>query len=169
VTSLSFPEQIYKKLLARMDERPEQVGFMLASKAGSDIFRVHELRLVEGHRFASWSDEHAEADDAIRGEMIQWAWREDACLVEAHSHGRGFVPARFSRFDFSQFEEWVPHVRWRLRQRPYFALVTAGDEIDALAWLGANAEAIARISVDRHADVFPSGESIAYLEAQHDR
>ena len=33
--------------------------------------------------------------------------------------------------------DWVPHLFWRLRRRPYAALVTAGDTFDALAWVEA--------------------------------
>jgi hypothetical protein len=36
--------------------------------------------------------------------------------------------------DLLGFEEWVPHVRWRLQGRPYAALVCAGETWDALAW-----------------------------------
>lgn len=168
MTALSYPADIYDALIAAMDERPEQVGFMLA-RAHGDVFQIEGLRLVEGHRFASRSDDHAETDDSIRSEMIKWAWDENACLVEAHSHGRAFIPARFSRFDFSQFEVWVPHVRWRLQRRPYFALVTAGEEIDGLAWLTDDPERLDRIKVDGRDDLHPTGESIAYLEAHNGR
>jgi len=163
--ALSYSPEVYDELVAQMDERPEQVAFMLAVDIGRGVFRVNDLRVVDAHRFSRRSDDHAEPDDEIRGEMIQWAWQHDACLVEAHSHGRGFVPARFSGFDFAQFEEWIPHVRWRLRNRPYFALVTAGAEIDGLAWIGEAAQALERILVDGRDHVCPSGASIAYLRA----
>jgi hypothetical protein len=75
----------------------------------------------------------------MRPEIISWASQTDACLVEVHSHGeRG--TAGFSPSDVWGFEEWVPHVRWRLRARPYAAVVTAGATLDAIAWLEDSAE-----------------------------
>ena len=41
----------------------------------------------------------------------------------------------FSPSDLWGFQAWVPHLFWRLRGRPYAALVTAGDTFDALAWV----------------------------------
>jgi hypothetical protein len=167
MATLSFPADTYDELVTRMNGRPEEVAFMLAGETSDEgAFRISDLRFVDGHRFAHRSDDHAEPDDEIRGEMIRWAWESGDCLVEAHSHGAIFVPACFSRFDFSQFEDWVPHVRWRLRRQPYLALVIAGDQVDGLAWIGANAETIDRIEVDGRDDVATTGASFAYLEAR---
>jgi hypothetical protein len=38
-------------------------------------------------------------------------------------------------YDFEGFTEFVPHVRWRLRGRPYAAIVVADTTFDALAWI----------------------------------
>jgi hypothetical protein len=35
----------------------------------------------------------------------------------------------------SGLREWVPHLWWRLRGRPYGAVVVDGDTFDALAWV----------------------------------
>ena len=72
--------------------------------------------------------------DEAQASAIQWAWSAGECLVEAHSHGDRW-PAEFSVTDLSGFEEWVPHVRWRLRGLPYAALVTGGADFDGLAWI----------------------------------
>ena len=169
MVSLSYPFDTFERLVTTMDQRPEQVGFMLARDIGEGVFRVSDLRLVPGHRFASRDDDHAETEDAIRGEMIQWAWNDGGCLVEAHSHGHAFTPARFSRFDFSQFEVWVPHVRWRLQRRPYLALVTAGSELDGLAWIDERAVAIEQVLVDGLDAIQTTRESLAYLETRDGR
>src|SRR4051812_12798700 len=102
MVAVEFDPATFDRLRATMDERPEQVGFMLADDGGDGGFRVTDLRLVAGHRFTLQSEDRADLEDAIRTEMIQWAWQEGGCLVEAHSHGEIFTPARFSRFDFSQ-------------------------------------------------------------------
>lgn len=166
---VEFDGATFDRLLTTMDERPEQVGFMLAEDAGGGLFRIVDLRLVAGHRFTLQSEDRADLDDAIRSEMIQWAWREGGCLVEAHSHGEVLVPARFSRFDFSQFDDWVSHVRWRLRQRPYLALVTAGVQVDGLAWLDEVPVAIDAVRVDGREPILTTRESIRYLEERRGR
>jgi hypothetical protein len=66
--------------------------------------------------------------------FFKWAWDAGASLVEAHSHG-DTVPACFSPSDLLGLDVWVPHLRWRLRGRPYAAIVTAGDTFDAIAWI----------------------------------
>jgi hypothetical protein len=170
MATLSFPVGIYDELVRRMNGRPEEVAFMLASQTSDErAFRISDLRFVDGHRFAHRSDDHAEPDDEIRGEMIRWAWESGDCLVEAHSHGAIFVPACFSRFDFSQFEDWVPHVRWRLRRRPYLALVIAGDQVDGLAWIAEHAEPIDRMDVDGRRSVATTRASFADLETRRGR
>ena len=170
MVALSYEPSVFDHLISEMDERPEQVGFMLARPTDtSDLFRVEGLRHVEGHRFSYRDETRADADDEIRAEMIKWAWDEGACLVEAHSHGRAFAPLRFSKFDFSQFEEWVPHVRWRLPERPYFALVSGGDQVDGLAWLSDRPVAIDAILIDGREAIATTGESYTYLMARHGR
>jgi hypothetical protein len=170
MATLSCPAEAYDELVSRMNDRPEEVAFMLAGQmSAAAAFRISALRFVDGHRFAHRSEDRAEPDDEIRGEMIRWAWENGDCLVEAHSHGAMVVPASFSRFDVGQFEEWVPHVRWRLRGRPYLALVIAGDQVDGLAWIATHAEPIERIEVDGRDDVATTGASFAYLEARGGR
>jgi hypothetical protein len=107
-----------------------------------------------------WDEGHAELDDAHRAEIIQWASRSKGCLIEAHSHGSILLPARMSRFDLAQLEEWVPHVRWRLGGRPYAALVTASKDLDGLAWIGTQPEAIAAVHVDGRRVILTSGRTI---------
>jgi hypothetical protein len=165
MASISFPAALFDELLSHL-KRPEEVAFMLAEPPTDGCFRVRELRTMGGERFLDHSDDHAELDDAIRGEVIRWAWESDACLVEAHSHGPIFLPARFSGFDFDQFVDWIPHVRWRLAGRPYAALVAAGDDIDGLAWIGEEPEAVDAVLVDGRPLLSTSGASFAHLEAR---
>lgn len=165
MATLSFPADIFDALAKHLRSRPEEVAFMLSSPPDDDgSFRIHDLRTVGAERFEHQSDDYAEPDDELRGEVIRWAWQAGACLVEAHSHGPYFLPARFSGFDFEQLEEWVPHVRWRLAGRPYAALVFAGEEIDGLAWLDSSQpEAIEAVMVGGREPIATTGESAAFL------
>jgi hypothetical protein len=70
----------------------------------------------------------------MRPQIIKWAWDAGASLVEAHSHGDTGT-ACFSPSDLCGLQEWVPHLWWRLRGRPYSAIVTTDKTFDAIAWI----------------------------------
>jgi hypothetical protein len=142
--------------LERNLDRPELAAFLLADFDGRD-FDVVELKPVKRNGYASRSNYHLELDDSARPELIAWALEGGCSLIEVHSHGPGFP--QFSRSDHRGFADWVGHVRWRLRGRPYAALVRSGAEWDGLAWTGAaGAEAIEAIEV-RAADDGPADDA----------
>jgi hypothetical protein len=133
---------------------PEQVVFAYAAYA-DDVFTVLDIDPIHAREVDSQSRVHVALIDEIRPRLIREALRRDLCLVEAHSHGPdGF--AQFSGSDLRGFAEWVPHVRWRLGNRPYAALVCAGETWDALAWRqsATTADPVAAIQVTSpHGDV----------------
>lgn len=118
-----------------MDDEIEQVAFLLTEPyAGDETLRVAAVQVIEAESFNFQSGYHVELADEVRPDLIKRAWEEEACVIEVHSHIDG--PARFSWSDMAGFDEWVPHMRWRLRRRPYAALVFAPDDFDALIWDG---------------------------------
>jgi len=66
--------------------------------------------------------------------VLTWATRPEAALIEVHSHGHLSNKTTFSRTDLDGLDEVVPQMMWRLRGRPYVALVLGADDLDALAW-----------------------------------
>jgi hypothetical protein len=131
---IAAPGEIYRVAREHLRGRIEQVGFFLADfDSGRSAFVLREWRSMQPESFEYQSAHHVTLRDEMRPEIIKWAWDADACLVEVHSHGDEGT-AWFSPSDLYGFGEWVPHVRWRLRGRPYAAIVTAGDSFDALAW-----------------------------------
>src|SRR5207253_2261676 len=100
-------------------------------------------------------------------DLIKWAWDRDACLVEAHSHPRG-DPARLSPSDFHGLAEWVPHLWWRLRGRPYAALVFGDATVDGLAWVdgAGRPEPIRELHTTDGRSVFCTGLSFERLTAE---
>jgi hypothetical protein len=66
--------------------------------------------------------------------LIKRAHDLGTCLVEFHSH-LGHGPAAFSWSDVTGLADFVPHVRWRLKGRPYAAVVVTKNSFDALAWV----------------------------------
>lgn len=127
----------YERLRAHLEAggEVEQVAFLLTEPyAGDETLRVAAIQLIETENVSFQSGYHVELADDVRPDLIKRAWDGEACVVEAHSHLHG--PARFSWSDMAGFDEWVPHMRWRLRGRPYAALVFAPDDFDALVWDG---------------------------------
>jgi hypothetical protein len=66
--------------------------------------------------------------------MIKRAHDLNASVIELHSHPFS-KHAEFSPSDLSGFSEFIPHVWWRLKGRPYAAIVLAPTGFDSLAWL----------------------------------
>src|SRR5205085_10592268 len=145
---ISTAAELYRPARLHLRGRIEQVGFFLANYDETRrAFLLREWRPMPPEAFEFQSAYHVALRDEVRPEVIKWAWDSDACLVEVHSHGdRGL--AGFSPSDIWGFEEWVPHVRWRLRGRPYAAIVTAGDTFDALAWVDAKHDPVQVVALE---------------------
>ncbi len=135
MASFVIGSDLYDALGGHLGARAEQVGFFLADwRLEERRFALRDWWAVPPEGLEYQSDFHVSLADDIRAEAIKWAWDSGGCLVEAHSHGK-WGPAKFSPSDVWGFEEWVPHLWWRLRGRPYAALVTAGETFDAVAWV----------------------------------
>ena len=162
--SVSFPSELFDDLFRHLSRAPEMVAFMRSPVPGSDgVFRVQDLYLVDSNSTTLAEDGHCDLDDEVRSAVIKWAWDNDSCLLEAHSHGLLFPPG-LSRFDIAQLTEWVPHVRWRLSGRPYVALVTASLQADGVAWSDSGPQAIEKILVDTREPIITTGLSIQLLK-----
>ena len=115
----------------------EQAAFLLVHRqtGRAQDFDVAAVRLLQSDAFAVQERYRMTLCDEVRPAVLRWASSNNACLVEAHSH-RGNELASFSSVDIAGLGEWVPHVRWRLQQRPYIALVFTEKSFDALVWAG---------------------------------
>jgi hypothetical protein len=83
--------------------------------------------------FSSQTAYHLELTDEMKASVIKRAHDLGASLVEFHCH-TGRWPAAFSPSDRSGFLEFVPHVLWRLKGRPYLAVVASHSGHDGLLW-----------------------------------
>jgi hypothetical protein len=169
MTSLSMPASTYAELIAHLSSRKvEQVAFLFTGPPlPARPLRVSEIHRVPREGFDYQSDYHVALTDAVRGQVIKRAHDLEGCLVEVHSHAEG-PPVWFSGSDLRGFADWVPHVRWRLRRRPYIALVFAGQAFDALVWEGEDQAPtpLASLEVDGKPLQSPSG--ITYERLQRD-
>jgi hypothetical protein len=148
----------------------EHVGFFLADfGAVTRTFVLREWRAIPPEGFEYQGAYHVSLTDEMKTDVIRWAWDAGASLVEAHSH-IGFERAKFSPSDLWGFREWVPHLFWRLRARPYAALVVAGDTFDALAWIEAadSPEQVERVDIDDGTLLVATGRTLGELDENED-
>jgi hypothetical protein len=128
--------QLHRHLIRRYGD-VEQAAFGFAEKHGpaeDPLFRLVDWQPVPSEGFAVQTAYHFELSDEMRASVIKRAHDLGACLVEFHCH-LGRWPASFSPSDRTGFEEFVPHVWWRLKGRPYIAVVVSRSSHDGLVWL----------------------------------
>ena len=126
---------VLKHLLEQSHET-EAAGFMFARSEtqGDDrVFNAVEWFPVPEEGFLEITDHHFALSDQTRAAVIKRAHDLEASITEFHSH-IGPWPAAFSQTDQIGFQEFVPHVMWRLKGRPYLAVVVASTDFDALVW-----------------------------------
>lgn len=138
---LHIPVSVYEEVRAHLIEsnaQAESAGFMfVVPRSQHDNTRVYEhveWCPVPAEGFLEKSRFHLELTDEFRAGVIKRAHDLGASMVEFHSH-LGRKPARFSPFDRRGLREFVPHVRWRLSNKPYFAVVATRTDFDGLAWI----------------------------------
>lgn len=133
---LEFSSNIYSEIrshLVRSNPKSEEAAFCFASQINADKFKVLEWRAVALNEFAYRSLFHIELTDECRASVIKRAHDLNACLIEFHSHPLA-DRAYFSESDRAGFTEFVPHVWWRLKAKPYGAIVMAPTTFDSLIW-----------------------------------
>lgn len=110
-------------LMVRCDRTEDTVTF--------EFLEAIKLRPEE---FQTQEGDYIELTDATRARVIKRAHDLKACLVEVHCHP-GPYRAAFSDADWRGLRETVPHMFWRLANRPYLAVVVAESGFDALVWI----------------------------------
>lgn len=109
-------------------------GFAQTSVAGDVlVLELVEWISVPPDGFVSRSPYFLHLSDETRSRVIKRAHDLQLSVVEFHSHPLQ-REAEFSPSDWSGFDEFVPHIRWRLKNRPYAAFVFGAGTFDALAW-----------------------------------
>jgi hypothetical protein len=136
---LELPEEVQSALLAHLlppSARSEEAAFVFAKamvKETDTVFTFVEWMPVAQDGFVQHSGYYFELTDKTRGGVIKRAHDLGASLVEFHSH-LSSRPASFSDTDIEGLRQFVPHVWWRLKGKPYMAVVIAPKTFDALAW-----------------------------------
>ncbi|WP_339688355.1 Mov34/MPN/PAD-1 family protein [uncultured Parasphingorhabdus sp.] len=138
MTILAMSESLYDGLISHLlppQSGREQAAFLFARPTPDDqnVFEVVASERLTSVDFAAQENDYLELDDEVRAKLIKQAHDLDASLVEMHSHPGPF-PAAFSWADRRGLSETVPYMWWRLKKRPYFAIVVAQSGFDALVW-----------------------------------
>jgi hypothetical protein len=137
---LEIPKEVYKAVWSHLLPKiflAEEAAFIFAQRIaenGLDIFHYLEWCPIASRGFLTRSRFYLELTDETRAAAIKRAHDLGASLVELHSH-YGPWPAQFSASDLLGFKEFVPHVWWRLKRRPYMAIVASKSGFDGLAWI----------------------------------
>lgn len=136
----NLPEKTYSSILKHLFPKKvkhESVSFIFASIQRDDKsldFNFLEWYPVMPSEYEFRSLWYVELKDEIRPKIIKKAFDLDAAIIEIHSHPYD-TPAMFSGSDLDGLREFVPHVRWRLKGKPYAALVFSSSDFDGLAWI----------------------------------
>jgi hypothetical protein len=137
---LDLPKDVHRALLKHLlppDSLVEEAAFVFVhstSDRGKVVFRFIEWFAVQPEGFVHRSEGYLELTDTMRAQVIKRAHDLGASIVEFHSHPYPW-PAAFSQSDCSGFDEFVPHVWWRLKSKPYRAVVVSPLDFDGPAWL----------------------------------
>lgn len=137
---VKMPPGLFDELTAHLlppDSFREEAAFLFVTQhEGADnvAFEVIEAEKLAPAEFESRFGDYLELADETRARLIKHAHHLGASLVEMHSHP-GPYAAAFSLADRMGLQETVPHMWWRLKQRPYLAIVVAATGFDALVWL----------------------------------
>ena len=114
----------------------EQAAFLFCeTETGNDgiVFNVADHIFLHEADFEIQQSDYLELTDETRIWLIKRAHAIGASLAELHSHP-GPRPAAFSRSDRIGLKDTVSHMHWRLKNRPYLAIVVAPTGFDALVW-----------------------------------
>lgn len=111
-------------IFARVEETPQAL-----------TLRAQDFMLVGADGFKVQDNDYIELSDECRIAVIKRAHQTNTALIELHSHpfDSPWAPA-FSFADMAGFRETVPHLWWRLPNRPYGAIVVAPNGLDSLVW-----------------------------------
>lgn len=118
-------------------DQSEHVVFLLAKvfkEPTKIIFEISNYNLIPNEETDNSAYDLRLKEEA-QAKIIKWAWDNQASLIEIHSHPFFKIATAFSSYDLEGFEEFVPHVWWRLKRKPYIALVFGQTDYDALAWI----------------------------------
>lgn len=151
--SLALPTGMWSRLRQHLlpeGVHDEQAAFLFASAVpnrGELRFEATDAYMLGVGDFDVQHPEYLEITDDCKTRLIKHAHEHSVSLIELHSHP-GPWPAAFSAYDLHGLSETVPHVMWRLKGRPYAAIVVARSGFDAMVWPSKEAAPLPLAAID---------------------
>lgn len=172
---LEIPKDVYSSLRLHLlsdktlDEQAAFAFVRQVNTGGCLTFQFLEWQPLYPSDFESQFEDYLELADHARARIIKRAHDLGSSLVEFHSHPHS-KSASFSVSDRIGFEEFVPHIWWRLRGKPYLAVVVSKKSFDVLVWTDdpLKPQKLDAIKVGEDM-LYPTGHTIRYMEASHGR
>lgn len=138
IAQIDISKEKYETLIKHLfHKQTEQASFLFLGQ-DSNIETTFDVKEIYHCRTEDLEVEHEfyiELTDDARQKVIKKAWDTKTILAEVHSHHSSLGIAQFSPSDLMGFQDFVPHVWWRLKSRPYFAFVFNKKGFDSLVWL----------------------------------
>jgi hypothetical protein len=171
---LQIPRTAYSRLLKHLlprRPRSEEAAFVFCRvlATNSEVqFQFLDLYPVPAGDFEYKSMFGIVLNDLCRAKVIKRAHDLNASLLELHSHPKAST-AEFSPSDRSGFAEFVPHVWWRLKQRPYAAIVVSPAGFDSLFWItnATRPDGVLQVNVGERR-LIPTGRTFEVYEGLHE-
>lgn len=139
-TLLSLPRKSYDRVINHLlprkaDVEEAAVVFVSISREDGVLqMNYEDWYPIPPEGFVIQSLGYIELADKTRAEIIKKAHDLGTAIVEFHSHPYAY-DACFSWSDLRGLDEFVPHVWWRLKGKPYGAVVFGPWNFDALLWV----------------------------------
>jgi hypothetical protein len=154
-----LPEHLHQTLMRHLFQNDlEQAAFLFASHAvdgGTLKMTAVDVHLVPADAWDYQSEMHLQMSDEERGKILKMARDKGLALVDCHSHPHAGDDVWFSGSDVSGITEFAAYVNWKLRNKPFAAIVWAEDSLDAVAWHGAfdSVQSVESVNIESSAGI----------------
>jgi len=157
-------KRIHKYLIPKLMD-VENVAFIFTEvlKENKNIqLKFKSWYAVKPDEYKYRSRHYVELKDEMRPKIIKMAFDLNAAIIELHSH-LSDKRVRFSPSGIEGFGEFVPHVLWRLKGKPYTAIVFSKKAFDGLIWIddARKPNQLTKISVGR-ISLYSNGYTLTY-------
>jgi hypothetical protein len=148
--------------------RFEQAAFAFSEylvTESATTFLVREISFAQSLDFDVQTAGHITLTDDALARLIKRAWDLRLSVVEFHSHPMSKHGASLSPSDLAGLADHVPYMFWRLRGRPYAAIVVGQAAVDGVAWIGGpdDIHAIDQLGIGDEV-IRPTRETISLME-----
>jgi len=140
----------------------EQAAFLFATTETKDEavrFHVEDFYLVPTSGWDVQMDVYLEMTAEERAKILKRARDRNTAIIDCHSHPHSQEEVWFSPSDHVGITEFAQYVRWKLKAKPFAALVFGETSIDGVVWQGdfACAEPLATLSIVGQGRLRPTG------------